>query len=516
MFDSIIKKCDESFDHAGELISDLGLNNLLYSKDLNLVEYISTDEVVIRERNHVINDLVSIPELHAVLLSVIDDLRYIKNMVNIREAHYAAETHLYSVKQLEIYFHCIDTITQNSEHFNNATSDSIRAFYSEVVQMAESDEYRKLREGTKELLKKIGSIRSISLGFNFNEDLSLKDGGILSINTTPIVSKTLIERLLSVQDANALHSMAPLTTPKVLNRHESSLMNDTIYTALNKWFKKNLSQWQPTVDAFLSNSCKELLEALPVLIFLTESVKIHRFLTELRLPLCKPIIHPTGEKVFSVKNAYNPVTALQVGAAKIVKNDFSFDEKGQFYILTGPNQGGKSVFLRCVGIIQVFAQLGWLVPAESASISPVLGLYTHFPKSVGESGNGMGRLEEECHRLSAIVEKLSPHSMLLLDETLSSTNAYEATYIACDFIRGVTDIGCRGIFSTHLHEVVEVTERYNAQANSRSVIDYLKVGIYHDRRTYKVYREKSDGKSYAQDIAKRYGLTYDQIKSVWK
>ena len=77
-------------------------------------------------------------------------------------------------------------------------------------------------------------------------------------------------------------------------------------------------------------------------------------------------------------------------------------------------------------------------------------------------------------------------------------------------------MGCRGIFSTHLHEVVEVTERYNAQANSRSVIDYLKVGIYHDRRTYKVYREKSDGKSYAQDIAKRYGLTYDQIKSVRK
>ncbi len=512
MFDSLIKKSDESFGYAGELISDLGLHTLLYSKDLNLVEFISTDETVIRERNHVIHDLVSIPALYDVFLSVIDDLRYIKNMVSVREAHYAAETHLYSVKQLDIYFHCIDTITQNGEHFHCATSDSIRAFYTEVAEMAESQEYRKLKAGTGELLKKIGSIKSISLGFNFNEDLSLKDGGILSINTKPIVSKTLIERLLSGQDTSTLHAMAPLTAPKVLSRHESSFMNDTIYAALNKWFKKNLSQWQPTVDAFLSHACKDLLDALPVLIFLTESVRIHRMMTELRLPLCQPTIHPTGEKVFSVKNAYNPVTALQIGAAKIVKNDFLFDENGQFYILTGPNQGGKSVFLRSIGIIQVFAQLGWLVPAESASISPVLGLYTHFPKSVSENGSGMGRLEEECHRLSAIVENLSPYSILLLDETLSSTNAYEATYIACDFIRGVTDMGCRGIFSTHLHEIVEVTERLHAEATSRAVIDYLKVGIDHDKRTYKVYREKSDGKSYAQDIAKRYGLTYDQIK----
>lgn len=513
MFEKIIKKHDEPFDHTDELISDLGLHNLLYSKDLNLAEFISVDEDVIRERNHVIHDLVSVPELHTVFLSVIDDLRYIKNMVNIREAHYASETHLYSVKQLDIYFHCIDSIVQNGEHFNKADSYSIRDFYSDVVKISESNEYKKLREGTKELLKRIGSVKSISLGFNFNEDLSLKDGGILSINTKPIVSKTLIERLLSVQDTNALHSMAPLTTPKILNRHESSLMNDTIYTALNKVFKKNLSQWQPTIDAFLSNSCKELLNSLPVLVFLTESVRIHRIMTELRLPLCKPTIYPTYEKVFSVKKAYNPVTALQIGAAKIVMNDITFDEKGQFYILTGPNQGGKSVFLRSIGIIQVFAQLGWLVPAESASISPVTGLYTHFPKNVSENGSGMGRLEEECHRLSAIVEKLSQFSMLLLDETLSSTNAYEATYIACDFIRGVTDMGCRGIFSTHLHEVVEVTERHNAQANSHSVIDYLKVGIEHDKRTYKVYRAKSDGKSYAHDIAKRYGLTYDQIKS---
>ena len=516
MFDSIIKKNDLPFDHAGELISDLGLHNLMHSKDLNLAEFVSTDEKVIRERNHVIHDLVSIPDLNKVFLSVIDDLRYIKNMVSIREAHYASETHLYSLKQLDIYFHCIDTVVQNGAFFDQASSNSIREFFTYILRISESEEYQRLREGTKDVLKKIGAIKSISLGFNFNEDLSLKDGGVLSINTTPIVSKTLIERLLSVRDTDALHSMAPLTTLKAINRRESSLLNDAVYTALNKWFKKNLSQWQPSVDGFLSNACKELLEVLPVLVFLAESVRIHRVLTELRLPLCKPSIFPVEEKVFSVKNSYNPVTALQVGAAQIVKNDFSFDQKGQFYILTGPNQGGKSVFLRSIGIIQVFAQLGWLVPAERAAISPVLGLYTHFPKSVSENGSGMGRLEEECHRLSAIVEKLSPHSLLLLDETLSSTNASEATYIACDCIRGVTDIGCRGIFSTHLHEVIEVTERFEVPDGTHSVIDYLKMGIYQDKRTYRIYREKSDGKSYAQDIAKRYGLTYDQIKSVRK
>lgn len=516
MFDSIIKRSDHSFSHTEELISDLGLHNLLHSKDLNLVDFISTDETVIRERNHVINDLVNIPELYKIFLTVIEDLRYIKNMLGIREANYASETHLYSLKQLDIYFHCIDTIISAEEQFESAASDSIKEFYAYALRISDTKEYKQLREGTKEALKQVGAIKSISLGFNFNEDLSLKDGGVLSINTAPIVSKTLIERLMSMRNPDGINSMAPLTTMKTLNRRETALINDAVYSSLNKWFKKNLSQWQPSVDSFLNNACRELLEALPVLVFLVESVRIHLTLTDLRLPLCKPNIYPAKDKVFSVKNSYNPVTALQIGSSKIVKNDFAFDEKGQFYVLTGPNQGGKSVFLRSIGIIQVFTQLGWLVPAEKADISPVLGLYTHFPRSMGENDNGMGRLEEECNRLSAIVENLSPNCLLLLDETLSSTNASEATYIACDFIRGVTDLGCRGIFSTHLHEVVEVTERFENNSSTSSVIDYLKMGIHQNKRTYRVYRDKSDGKSYANDIAMRYGLTYDQIKSSGK
>jgi len=513
MFEKIFKKSTIDLDYSKELISDLGLHHILHSKDLNLVEFISTDEEVIRERNHVIHDIVRIPELFEVFVEIIHDLQYIKNMIGIREKNYAAETHLYSLKQLEIYFHCIDTVIQNKAFFAKAASASIQDFFANISQIAESEEYQKRKAGTQEVVRKIGAIKSISLGFNFNEDLTLRDGGILSINTVPIVSKTLIERLLSVHETEELLSMAPLTTLKSLNRHESALMNDAVYSALNKWYKKNFSQWQPAVDGFLKQACKELLEVLPVLIFLTESVRIHRILEELKLPLCQPKILPVEEKAFSVKKFYNPITALHIGSAKIVKNDLSFDEKGQFYILTGPNQGGKSVFLRGVGIVQVFAQLGWLVPAESAVISPVFGLYTHFPKNAGENVNGMGRLEEECDRLSSIVEKLSNNTMLLLDETLSSTNASEATYIACDFIRGVTDRGCRGIFSTHLHEIVDVIERFKNTEGNGSVIDYLKVGIHQNTRTYKVVREKSDGKSYAQDIAKRYGLTYDQIVS---
>ena len=102
------------------------------------------------------------------------------------------------------------------------------------------------------------------------------------------------------------------------------------------------------------------------------------------------------EKALRLKGVYNPMLALRTeGQGPVVSNDFGYDEKGRFYLVTGPNHGGKSIFCYSVGMAQALFQLGLLVPAREAVMSPVHCIYTHFPTS-DEDNYGKGRLESEC------------------------------------------------------------------------------------------------------------------------
>ena len=197
---------------------------------------------------------------------------------------------------------------------------------------------------------------------------------------------------------------------------------------------------------------------------------------------------------------------------EIVTNDLEFDDAARIYVLTGPNRGGKSVITVAVGASQALCQLGLPVPAESAVISPVDGIFTHFPEGADDTID-KGRLGEECARLREIFDLVTPDSMILLDESLSSTGAYEAAYIASEILTGFAAMRCRGIFSTHLHELAAGVPEINARSAEQGgvAIDTLVAGIEEGRRSFKIYRAKPDGKSYARDIADKYGLSFDNL-----
>jgi DNA mismatch repair ATPase MutS len=161
---------------------------------------------------------------------------------------------------------------------------------------------------------------------------------------------------------------------------------------------------------------------------------------------------------------------------------------------------------------QAMMQLGLFVPAKSATISPVDAIFTHFPTGADDTID-KGRLGEECARLGEIFDKVTSHSLVLLDESLSSTGSYEASYIAAEVLAGFSCARCRTLFSTHLHELSAMIDDINARcaAEGGAPIDTLVAGIDEGKRSFKIYRAKPDGKSYARDIADKYGLSHDSI-----
>jgi DNA mismatch repair ATPase MutS len=153
-----------------------------------------------------------------------------------------------------------------------------------------------------------------------------------------------------------------------------------------------------------------------------------------------------------------------------------------------------------------------MVPAVSAEISPVDGIFTHFPTG-SEDTIDKGRLGEECARLDEIFGKVTEDSLVLLDESLSSTGSFEGAYIASEVLCGFSMARCRGIFSTHLHELSsmlnEINEKCSKDGGAR--IDTLVAGMEQGQRSFKITRAKPDGKSYARDIADKYGISLEHI-----
>ena len=154
-----------------------------------------------------------------------------------------------------------------------------------------------------------------------------------------------------------------------------------------------------------------------------------------------------------------------------------------------------------------FSQVFFVIPFSVAD-----GIYTHFPEGADDTID-KGRLGEECARLRDIFEEVSENSFVLLDESLSSTGSYEASYIAAEVLAGFSRIGCRCLFSTHLHELAAEIDNINARtaADGGTTIDSLVAGIESGKRSFKIVRMKPDGKSYARDIADKYGLSYENI-----
>ena len=154
------------------------------------------------------------------------------------------------------------------------------------------------------------------------------------------------------------------------------------------------------------------------------------------LPVCRPQFIPREHKKFIASGIYDLSLALHLASKQefsldaIVKNDVFMDsERGLIFIVTGPNQGGKTTYLRAVGLVQLLAQAGILVPAESAVISPVDRIFTHFA-SAEQTDDDRGRLEEGgWSAWRQIMQEISGDSLLLMNESFSSTNAHEG---GCD------------------------------------------------------------------------------------
>lgn len=169
-------------------------------------------------------------------------------------------------------------------------------------------------------------------------------------------------------------------------------------------------------------------------------------------PVCFPDPVPAGQCLVSARGLYDLSLSLSM-QARAVGNDLSADRE-RLVMITGANRGGKTTFLRSVGLAQLLMQCGAFVPAERYRAGVCTRLFTHF-KRQEDAAMRSGKLDEELSRMSTMVDHLAEGSMVLLNESFASTNEREGSEIARQIVRALLERGVKVLYVTHLHDLAE-------------------------------------------------------------
>jgi DNA mismatch repair ATPase MutS len=190
-------------------------------------------------------------------------------------------------------------------------------------------------------------------------------------------------------------------------------------------------------------------------------LNLHDQLAAKAEPECLPEPHPLGTRVWSAQALYDPCLSLRL-PDRVQGNDLHAHDK-PLLIITGANQGGKSTFLRSLGVAQLMLQAGMFVAAESFSATIANGVFTHY-KREEDATMTSGKFDEELSRMSQITKAIDSGCLLICNESFAATNEHEASQIADDFIRAMNHIGVTIVFVTHLYQLAHHYHQHHAES----------------------------------------------------
>jgi DNA mismatch repair ATPase MutS len=229
------------------------------------------------------------------------------------------------------------------------------------------------------------------------------------------------------------------------------------------------------------------------LAFYLGCAKLHQTLAEAGWPTTYPTPLSARSRRLEADELYDAGLCLRAKTG-LVGNDLHAEDK-DLLLITGANQGGKSTFLRALGVAQLMTQCGMFVTARSLSASVTGGIYTHYRREEDERLIH-GKFDEELSRLSEIVDDLPADAMVLFNESFASTNEREGSEIARQVIGGLRDSGVRVLFVTHLHDLA-----HGLYAENDPAALFLRAERAEDgTRTYRIVEGEPLATSYGPDL----------------
>lgn len=542
------KLTDEAIN---DLSIDFLLDNLTEIKNerehiRSLMTQITDDPVVIQYRCDVFEDFLRFPKLRAVMEELVKRLADLKDVARFQKDQEGPSlwSLINRLREIDEYVSCITMIKSTLEELD-VQSEGMRTLRQIVTDIDRESGFPLLKADIDETMEQARRLKSITIGVNLDSMLRPKTAGVLSLNDTYFTDAGLMKRFMNftnkqdglhegtdVSGMKHFHAANPSTSEIKLVSYQKSAVsndvqitesaatgNDALSNAITKpvtnIMKKTCDDIKSTLKKYVNVSGYMLINLMPEIIFYVRWSELIDKIIAKGMPVCKAEILPPDDRECSFKEIYNlklAINNVNGDHINIITNDIDFDDNSRIFILTGPNRGGKTIFTQAVGLAMLLAQWGIYVPAAGARLSPCDNVFTHFPADENDTVD-LGRLGEESKRLSEIFEIATSRSFMLLNESLATTSVAEGLFIAKDVVKAMRFLGVRCIFNTHMHELARSLDELNNGVEGGSRVESLVTGVHQGERSFKVTVSPPQGVSYAKDIAKKYGVTFDQIKT---
>ncbi|MBR3700601.1 MAG: DNA mismatch repair protein [Clostridiales bacterium] len=515
-----------------------------------ILAHLTADPEVTNYRQDVFEDLKDLPDIRAKLVELFDKIEFNKQYGVIRKSKDEVEGLWYlmhRLNQYRDYITCVDSLKEclSDERIKSQGLKDYRTYIDEVYADAHFNE---LKKDLEKLTKDTAEIQSVTIGMNLNSRLEAVSMGIVSVNNKPFKKSGIVsnfadgiggDKIKDTSDWNGdmhyrvvekqggqgftgvMTEMIKATNPLVRSAssgstttsiaHGDGLSNSPAYfdNVLNKMLDVMSKNLRKTLDKYSEMALSEVADVIPEFVYYIRFIDFLAKIEKKGFKLTKAKAVPKSDVSMDAKGFYNFKLALNLLTPKdLVVNDLVFDNDHTIYILTGANRGGKTTATQGIGLLYALAQGGVYVPADSFEFAPADCIYTHFPADEDQTMD-LGRLGEECIRFKEIFNEITDDSLILMNETFSTTSFEEGYYIACDSIKALLTKGARTIYNTHMHKLGIDAEDFSKDFEKKA--SSLIVKSDGGKRSFKLAIAPPEGSSYAADIAKKYGVTYEML-----
>ena len=516
-----------------------------------IISNLTSDPDVTNYRQAIFEDLKDLPDVRARLVELFDKIEFNKTYGTYRKSKDEVEGlwfFMHRLNQYRDYITCVDALKECLAD-ERIKSDGLRGFRNYIDEIYADAHFHELKQDIEKLSSETSEIQSVTVGINLNGRLEAISMGLISVNNKPFKKSGIVSNFADslsggdkinngnewdgdmhyrqVENAkdnafmNVLENYSKFTAANAnpLTRASTvasittgdGLASSTFYldNILNRMLDSMAKNLRKTIEKYSDLAINCITDIIPEFVYYIRFAEFMLSLEKKGFKLCKAKAVAGSGASMDARGFYNFKLALNLADPKeIVTNDLVFDPDHTIYILTGANRGGKTTATQGVGLLFALAQGGIYVPADSFEFAPADCIYTHFPADEDKTMD-LGRLGEECIRFKEIFNDATAESLILMNETFSTTSFEEGYYIACDSVKALLTKSVRTIYNTHMHKLGSDAEDFSRAlpAKAASLIVKSEGG----NRSFKLEVAPPEGSSYASDIAKKYGVTYEML-----